>query len=347
MPDGSREYDIAAMFASSRPLVIDVGAINADAQQGSNILNCSGRNWGDDCLAGKLIEIYEGSGSPQMHVIEGNSRSGVVISGGVQPAVKSGARYRIYGAGPKDTGLISYSGTTTADGAADGSTLVCSGLVGRPDFDGNLVVVQSGAYRGQARDINGVTTAGTVTPHLAFGGQMPAGARFTIYALRLTSAEVAALEALLVALMADVGDASTSTLGSLFDILGDPAVSISDTLALIIASLAMTNVDDNITTDGTEQDIYLNNAPGAVFYPRNIQLNTSNMVGGDVVVVREYYRIRPAGGMVLKDSVAIDNKGNPLKNIELEENRYGVQVTVERTAGGDRSYDYRLIYGGV
>jgi len=39
-------------------------------------------------------------------------------------------------------------------------------------------------------------------------------------------------------LMADVGDASTSALGSLFGILGDPAVDFATTLAAIIGALA-------------------------------------------------------------------------------------------------------------
>ena len=39
---------------------------------------------------------------------------------------------------PKGGSLISYAGTTTADGAGDGSTLVDDVLITRPDFNGNL-----------------------------------------------------------------------------------------------------------------------------------------------------------------------------------------------------------------
>ncbi len=124
---------------------------------------------------------------------------------------------------PKVGSLISYEGVATADGAADGSTLIDNDLTTKPDFNGNLVIITSGAYAGQGRDINGVTTAGTVTPNLAFGGQILRGTTFVIVALRLTPAEVAALTALVTALMADVGDASTAVLGNLFGILGDPA----------------------------------------------------------------------------------------------------------------------------
>jgi len=128
---------------------------------------------------------------------------------------------------PKVGSLISYEGVTTADGAADGSTLIDNVLATLPDYDGNLVIITSGAYTGQGRDINGVTTGGTVTPHLPFGGQILIGTTFVIAAIRLTPVEVAALTALVVALMADVGDASASTLGSILAILGDPATAIS------------------------------------------------------------------------------------------------------------------------
>lgn len=97
---------------------------------------------------------------------------------------------------PKVGSLISYEGTTTADGAGDGSSLIDNVLTTKPDYDGNLVIITSGAYAGQARDINGITTGGTVSPHLAFDGQILRGTKFVIAAIRLTPAEVAALVAL-------------------------------------------------------------------------------------------------------------------------------------------------------
>lgn len=96
---------------------------------------------------------------------------------------------------PKVGSLISYEGITTADGAGDGSTLIDSVLTTKPDYNGNLVIITSGAYAGQGRDINAATTGGTVTPSSAFGGQILRGTNFVIVALRLTPAEVAAIEA--------------------------------------------------------------------------------------------------------------------------------------------------------
>ncbi len=91
-------------------------------------------------------------------------------------------------------GLISYEGVATADGAAGGGTLVCSDLTLRPDYDGNVVVITSGALIGQARDIDGATNLGTITPTAVFGGQIVAGVEFIIVALRMSIAEVADIE---------------------------------------------------------------------------------------------------------------------------------------------------------
>lgn len=87
--------------------------------------------------------------------------------------------------------FLSYEDFATADGAGDGSTLVCSRLATQPDFDGGGVVILSGDYKGQSRDINGITTAGTISPHLAFDGQILAGTQFSITTIRTTPAEVA------------------------------------------------------------------------------------------------------------------------------------------------------------
>jgi len=96
---------------------------------------------------------------------------------------------------PKVGSLISYDGTTTTDGADDGSTLIDSVLATKPDYNGNLVIITSGDYAGQARNINGVTTGGMVTPASNFGGQIVSGTTFVIVGIRTTPAEVAAIEA--------------------------------------------------------------------------------------------------------------------------------------------------------
>ena len=93
--------------------------------------------------------------------------------------------------------LVVYKGVTTSAGGASGATLVCSDLTLKADWNGNQVIVTSGDYEGQARDINGVTTLGTVTPANAFSGQIVAGVTFVITGIRTVPAEVAECLAIL------------------------------------------------------------------------------------------------------------------------------------------------------
>ncbi|GAH86949.1 unnamed protein product, partial [marine sediment metagenome] len=104
--------------------------------------------------------------------------------------------------------LISYWGITNIDGGAGGADLQCADLANQPDFDGNQVVIISGPYGGQARDINGTTLLGTVTPASNFGGVITANTIFAILPIRTVPAEVAALTALVVALIADIEGAT-------------------------------------------------------------------------------------------------------------------------------------------
>ena len=94
--------------------------------------------------------------------------------------------------------LVVYKGTTTSAGA-DASELVCSDLASKADWDGNQIIITSGDYEGQARDINGATNnaTGTVTPANAFGGVIVAGVTFVITGIRTVPAEVAACLAIL------------------------------------------------------------------------------------------------------------------------------------------------------
>lgn len=76
-----------------------------------------------------------------------------------------------------------FEGVTTADGAPDGSTLVCSDLTAEPDYDGDEVGIFDGPYAGETRVIHGTTLGGTVTLASPFSGQITAGTPFGIFAI--------------------------------------------------------------------------------------------------------------------------------------------------------------------
>lgn len=86
--------------------------------------------------------------------------------------------------------LVSFSGTTTGDGVAGGTTVVCSDLTARPDYDGQQLLIAEGTYAGQVRDIDGATDGGTVTVFPAFDGKIVEGINFHILTGLPTLAEL-------------------------------------------------------------------------------------------------------------------------------------------------------------
>ncbi len=156
----------------------------------------------NDFISGKTVLIgsgdalYEDQGAASFDDTTGS----ITVESPFSAQIKAGTIFRILNAAAGQISelldaLVSYRGTTTADGAIGGGTLVCSDLTTKPDFDGNQAVIKSGPYAGQVRDIDGVTTGGTVTPHTSFGGTITEGTRFSITAIRTVPAEVAAIEA--------------------------------------------------------------------------------------------------------------------------------------------------------
>ena len=85
----------------------------------------------------------------------------------------------------------------TGDGNVGGTTIVCSEMSGLPDFDGNQIhiVDPDSSACDQTRDIEGATTAGTITVKNAFDCQITQDTAFIISGIRSTPVEVANFEA--------------------------------------------------------------------------------------------------------------------------------------------------------
>jgi len=114
---------------------------------------------------------------------------------------------------------------------------------------------------------------------------------------------------------------------------------------LVASRLTLTETGGTVTTDGTEQNIYINDAPAGVFVPREIFIDFTNHTGTEIVAVKEYYRLKSGGDYIMLDVNIFDGVQNPLlKSIKLSPNRFGVKVTIQKTAGTNRAYDYEAIY---
>ena len=111
------------------------------------------------------------------------------------------------------------------------------------------------------------------------------------------------------------------------------------------AEAILTEVAGQITTDDSEQVIYMNNAPAGVFRPICAKVNFWNQTATETVILRTYYRIAVGGAMALQDEVTYAGAQDPeLINIDLEPNRYGVMITIEHTVGTNRAYDWEIFY---
>lgn len=214
--------------------------------------------------------------------------------------------------------LTVYQGVTTANGAADGSTLIDSGLIGVNDYvTDKTILIMSGAARNEtamAAVFNAVTGEITVDP--PFNSQIPINTLFRI----INFADGSAL-AIIVAL-------------------------VTNTFDLVNAILKLTETGGDLTATALEQTVYICETPLGVYEPRKVKINCRNMAWGDVVIIRWYERIRSGDDLELKDELELrDVQTSRIKDIDLEPNRFGVRVTLQQTAGAAfRVFPWEVLY---
>ncbi len=111
------------------------------------------------------------------------------------------------------------------------------------------------------------------------------------------------------------------------------------------ATPVLTETGGTVTADGTEQNVYINNAPAGVYKPICVKIDFTDHAATETVILRTYYRIADGGALIQDDAVTyIGVPTVPLINIELLPTRFGVQVTLEKTAGTNRDYDWEAFY---
>ncbi len=111
--------------------------------------------------------------------------------------------------------LISYWGTTDNDGNVAGTTIRCGGLATEPPYENHALKILSGPSAGQTRDLllhpagtDTLTVANAFTNVTGAAQQILAGTLFVVLSKTPAIAEVAALTAIVVALVADIEGAT-------------------------------------------------------------------------------------------------------------------------------------------
>ena len=139
-----------------------------------------------------------------------------------------------------------------------------------------------------------------------------------------------ALEATLAAVQADI---------DLLEIDIDAIREVTDALPVL------EETGSELTTTGGIQNLYINNNPAGVFRPVCVKIDFTAQTVTETVVLKTYYRILEGGLFILQDTMTYAGLVSPeLINIDLEPNRYGVQVTIQKTAGTNRAYDWEVFY---
>jgi hypothetical protein len=212
-------------------------------------------------------------------------------SDGTFENIKSDDNGRLQTYDPKVASLVSYTGTTTADGAPGGGTLICTGLTAKPDYNGNTVVITSSTYQGQTRGINGTTLAGTVTADSNFGGQILTGTEFAILSIRW--ADIAAVIALLNTIITDVGFEGAT---SLADKLTLARATLLDRLSLLAAGGAgeltparaalLSNLDAAITSRAAPGDAMALTAATTLIIQALILSDATPFPGADIALIK-------------------------------------------------------------
>ena len=125
-----------------------------------------------------------------------------------------------------------------------------------------------------------------------------------------------------------------------------PVQRLLDIFNIVNAMLVTTETGGTLTTTGGVDNVYINAAPAGVYEPLAVKIDLTGMGAGHTVEVRTLYQIRPGAAIpILEDLVTFTGVQTlPLKHLALEPNRYGVQVTLERTVGGALDVDWEVIY---
>lgn len=114
------------------------------------------------------------------------------------------------------------------------------------------------------------------------------------------------------------------------------------------ALLTLSATGGTVTADGTEQTLVLVSEPLGIFNPVALVVDLDAMQGGDTIVVKVYHRLSDGGGLQLFQYATWTGVDGVLANgckvdkLELYPNRHGYQITLQQTAGVNRSYPWEF-----
>ena len=95
-----------------------------------------------------------------------------------------------------------------------------------------------------------------------------------------------------------------------------------------------------LTADGTEQTLLESSSMGTF----EGWIDLSNMASGDVAVIKVYAKLKSGGSYRQYDSASYSGaQTNPATHTARLSTKYGIKITLQQTAGTNRTYDYNFL----
>jgi len=167
----------------------------------------------------------------------------------------------------------------------------------------------------------------------------------------ITTADIAGIVADIAAVKAVVDSNAVDIAGvkavvdALVVSLAAAQVDITAIRAITDALSVLTESGGTLTTDGNIQTVYVNETPAGIFRPVCVQIDFTAHTAGETVVIRTSYRIKSGGDYVEEVETPYAGLQDPLLiPVPLRANRYGIKVTMQKTGGENRAYDWGVVY---
>lgn len=212
--------------------------------------------------------------------------------------------------------------TIFTSSAATVNTVTAAALVDRVDlYEGMMLVPMTGDQAGQGRYIVDYNDTDVLTVIPDWSTDPDAAGAFTFVIVPTP--------------MKFVYEAGKG-LEAIFDIVDG---------VLVLTRVGGTH--DQSDAAGTEDTLFISDAPGAIWNPDTFMINLTEMVAVDDLDVKIYYRMTSGGDYILQtDENFLNGQDIDCKDYELRPNLFGVKITTTQNAGAARDWLWEVYYGG-
>ena len=122
-------------------------------------------------------------------------------------------------------------------------------------------------------------------------------------------------------------------------------IDVTNILAVTNALPILEETGGTFTTDGTEQNLYINNSPTGVYRPVSLNINLSNHTAADTIQIRTLVRNAAGGALVQRDILSLAGAlDSDSVDIDLPPSRFGIQITAQLTAGTNYALTWEVFY---